>query len=87
MFLRGVDVQQSQIVTDTYQIVSGYDVNNFTAPISSFVAVSSTVADAACTYACTAVANCYFSVLTANLTCIVYMLKRQNTIRQDHTPS
>jgi hypothetical protein len=75
VFLKmGVDAQQSKFLTESYLIVTGYDVSNYSTPVSTTVTVlSGQVASYACMYACNMVAvNCAFSVLKADLTCSVY---------------
>jgi hypothetical protein len=69
----GVQGQQTQLITDIYQTVTGYDVSNFTAPISSvLIVLPATGGIYACMYACSITANCCFAVLTANYTCNIY---------------
>jgi uncharacterized membrane protein YciS (DUF1049 family) len=67
-----VNAQQSQLITDNYIMVSGYDVSNYSAPISSISIAIPALATASCIYACEIITTCTFAVLKANLTCNTY---------------
>jgi hypothetical protein len=75
-----VHAQPSALIYETYQTVSGYDVNgNFSSPITSFVTIAS-VSTTACQYACTITSNCVFVVLKTSLTCYVYSTAARTSV-------
>jgi hypothetical protein len=74
MFLARTDVhaQESQRITDVYATVSGYDVSNYSTPISSTAIAIPNIATATCFYTCSIMTSCAFVVLKDNLTCNTY---------------
>jgi hypothetical protein len=82
LFLSGavVNAQQSLFTTENYTTASGYDVSNYSAPISSVVILIPTMATASCIYACSILSTCVFAVIKNNLTCNIYSSSAKTSV-------
>jgi hypothetical protein len=80
-----VDAQQSLIINNIYQTLSGYDVNAYSQPISTILMSLPEVASSICQYTCTFTANCVFVVLRSNNTCSTYANSARTSVYAEST--